>query len=105
MENNRMFPPGRSFGGPKRCTETGIRFSGTKRWERYSQPGRDSGEKVMTDDPRKRGEADRSKISMSEDHEVQYWTKHLGVTREQLQKAVDKVGNSAAAVRKELMKP
>jgi Protein of unknown function (DUF3606) len=59
----------------------------------------------MADDPNKRGTADRSKISMGEDHEVQYWTKHLGVTREELQKAVDKVGNSAAAVRKELGKP
>jgi len=34
--------------------------------------------------------------------EVQYWTKHLKVSKEQLQKAVDKVGNAAAAVRKEL---
>jgi hypothetical protein len=33
---------------------------------------------------------------------VKYWTKHLGVSREQLEKAVGKVGNSAAAVRKEL---
>ena len=39
---------------------------------------------------------------MSEDFEVKYWTKALGVDREKLQKAVDKVGNSAAAVRKEL---
>jgi hypothetical protein len=33
---------------------------------------------------------------------VQYWTRHLGVTKDQLQRTVDKVGNSAAAVRKEL---
>jgi hypothetical protein len=39
---------------------------------------------------------------MHEPHEVQYWTRHLNVSKEQLQKAVDKVGNSAAAVRKEL---
>ena len=58
----------------------------------------------MADDPTKRGAADRSKISMSEDHEVRYWAKHLGVTREELQGAIDKVGNSAAAVRKELGK-
>jgi uncharacterized protein DUF3606 len=58
----------------------------------------------MADDPRKRGTPDRSKISMGEDHEVRYWTKHLGVTRDDLQAAVDKVGNSAAAVRKELGK-
>jgi uncharacterized protein DUF3606 len=39
---------------------------------------------------------------MNEDYEVKYWTHALGVSREALQKAVDKVGNSAAAVRKEL---
>jgi 3-oxoacyl-[acyl-carrier-protein] synthase III len=39
---------------------------------------------------------------MHEAHEVKYWTHQLGVTKDQLQKVVDKVGNSAAAVRKEL---
>lgn len=56
----------------------------------------------MADDRTKRGQPDRSKINMSEDYEVQHWTKHLNVSREVLQRAVDKVGNSAAAVRKEL---
>lgn len=56
----------------------------------------------MSDDLRNCGQPDRSKINMSEDFEVQYWTKHLGVSREELQRAVDKVGNSAAAVRKQL---
>lgn len=45
---------------------------------------------------------DRSKINMHEPQELQYWIKHLRVSREQLQKAMDKVGNGAAAVRKEL---
>jgi hypothetical protein len=49
-----------------------------------------------------RGEPDRSKINMNQDYEVKYWTKHLGVSKELLQQVVDKVGNSAAAVRKEL---
>jgi len=44
----------------------------------------------------------RNHIAMNELLEVKYWTKHLGVTRDELQRAVDKVGNSAAAVRKEL---
>jgi len=39
---------------------------------------------------------DRSKINMHEDYEVKYWT------QERLQRAADKVGNSAAAVRKRL---
>jgi hypothetical protein len=54
------------------------------------------------DDLKKTGQQDRSKINMHEDYEVKYWTKELGVDKEQLQKLVDKVGNSAAAVRKEL---
>jgi len=54
------------------------------------------------DDLKKKGPQDRSKINMHEDYEVKYWTKELGVSKEKLQKAVDKVGNSAAAVRKEL---
>ena len=46
--------------------------------------------------------ADRSKINMQQPHEVRYWTRHLGVSRDALEKAIDKVGNGAAAVRKEL---
>jgi hypothetical protein len=53
------------------------------------------------DSLKKKGAADRSKINMSEDYEVKYWTKELGVSKDKLQKAVNKVGNSAEAVRKE----
>jgi len=56
----------------------------------------------MSDNLTNRGQPDRSKINMNEDHEVKYWTRALGVSKEALQKAVNKVGNSAAAVRKEL---
>lgn len=56
----------------------------------------------MSDDKINRGQPDRSKINLSEPYEVQYWTRHLGVTREALEKVIDKVGDSAAAVRKEL---
>jgi hypothetical protein len=34
--------------------------------------------------------------------ELRYWSKHLGVTPEELLRLVEKVGNSASAVRKEL---
>ena len=51
------------------------------------------------DDLNKTGFQDRGKINL---HELHYWAKHLNVSKEALQKAVDKVGNSAAAVRKEL---
>jgi hypothetical protein len=50
----------------------------------------------------KRNQPDRSKINMSENFEVKYWLKALGVSMSELQRAVEKVGNSAAAVRKEL---
>jgi hypothetical protein len=49
------------------------------------------------DDLNKKGAGDRSKINMHEDYEVKHWTKQLGVSKEELQKAVDKVGNSATS--------
>jgi hypothetical protein len=59
-------------------------------------------EVMMSDDKLNRGRPDRSKINMHEDYEVKYWTKHLGVTRDELEKVVQKVGNAARAVEKEL---
>jgi uncharacterized protein DUF3606 len=50
----------------------------------------------------KKQQPDRSKINMHQAHEVKYWAHALKVSPEELRKAVDKVGNSAAAVRKEL---
>jgi hypothetical protein len=50
----------------------------------------------------KKEQPDRSKINMNQPHEVKYWARTLGVSKEELQKAVYKVGNSAATVRKEL---
>jgi len=58
----------------------------------------------MADSLTNRAQPDRSKINMHEAHEVKYWSHALGVTKEELQKAVDKVGNAAASVRKELAK-
>ena len=57
----------------------------------------------MTHSLTKRDQPDRSKINMKQDYEVHYWTKHLKISKEELQKVVDKVGNSAAAIRKELL--
>lgn len=50
----------------------------------------------------KRQQPDRSRINLHQPDEVKYWTRALKVSQDQLRKAVDKVGNSAAAVRKEL---
>jgi hypothetical protein len=58
----------------------------------------------MSDDLKNRGAQDRSEIAMQEPHEVRYWTEALGVTKEELQRAVDAVGHSAAKVREFLKK-
>jgi hypothetical protein len=49
----------------------------------------------MRDNVTKRDQRDRTKINMHEDFEVKYWTKQLGVSKDELQKAVDQ----ASAIR------
>jgi hypothetical protein len=50
----------------------------------------------------KRESPDRSKINMQHALEVKCWTKELGISKAELRAVIDKVGNSASAVRKEL---
>jgi Protein of unknown function (DUF3606) len=45
---------------------------------------------------------DCSCISMKQEHEVRYWTERLGCSKDELAAAIEKVGNSADAVRGEL---
>jgi Protein of unknown function (DUF3606) len=45
---------------------------------------------------------DRSKIMFEQEDEFKHWARHFGVTKHELTRAVEKVGNSAAAVRKQL---
>jgi len=59
----------------------------------------------MADDTTNRGTQDRSRISLSQEHEVQYWTKALGVSKDELERAVQAVGSSADKVRQHLHKP
>jgi hypothetical protein len=59
----------------------------------------------MSDDKTKRRPQDSSRISMTEPYEVNWWTDHFGVTRAQLQAAVNAVGHGAAAVARHLGKP
>jgi hypothetical protein len=54
--------------------------------------------------PSNRSGPDRSKINTSQEHEVRYWTKALGVSEEELKRAVQSVGNSADKVREHLGK-
>jgi hypothetical protein len=59
-------------------------------------------DRTMAEDKSKRGPQDGKLISMTEDYEVEYWTKKFGVSKEQLAVAVKSVGHSAAAVEKHL---
>lgn len=56
----------------------------------------------MSDNLQNRGAQDRSRINMHEKWEVEYWTKELGVSKEQLEQAVKTAGSSADAVRQHL---
>ena len=56
----------------------------------------------MADDKTNRGPQDRSRINLSEDYEVRYWTDKFGVSKSQLEDAVREVGSSAEAVEAEL---
>jgi hypothetical protein len=62
------------------------------------------GGRKMSDDKRKTGPADRSRINLSEDYEVRYWSETLGVSNLELQAAVEKVGPMVEDVRQFLRK-
>jgi hypothetical protein len=56
----------------------------------------------MADDPKKKRPQDSSRINPNEKHELQYWANKFGVTTERVRQAVEKVGNSAEAVEREI---
>lgn len=56
----------------------------------------------MSDDLKNAGAQDRARINIHEAHEVAYWTKELGVTKERLEQLVKEAGTSAKAVREKL---
>jgi Protein of unknown function (DUF3606) len=58
----------------------------------------------MSDDKKNTGSPDRDRINVNEGYELQYWTKALGVSADELRAAVKAVGPTAAAVRKHLGK-
>nr|WP_315394360.1 DUF3606 domain-containing protein [uncultured Duganella sp.] len=57
----------------------------------------------MSDDLKNAGAGDRARINVNEQHEVAYWTKELGVTKDRLAQLVKEVGPSAKAVREKLI--
>ena len=56
----------------------------------------------MTDNLQDRGSPDRKLIALGEEHEVRYWTQRFNVSEDELRRAVEQVGNSAAEVEKRL---
>lgn len=56
----------------------------------------------MTDDLGNRGGPDRTRIDVTQEHEMRYWTQKFGVSADELRAAVDKVGVMADDVAKEL---
>ncbi|HXS58097.1 MAG TPA: DUF3606 domain-containing protein [Hanamia sp.] len=58
----------------------------------------------MTDNKKNTGKPDRDRISLSEDYEVQDWSKKFGVSAEELKKAVKQVGSMANDVEAYLKK-
>ena len=52
----------------------------------------------MADDPSNRGQQDRQRINVNQEHEVRYWTEKLGCSADELRSLVAEVGPMADAV-------
>ena len=48
----------------------------------------------MADDKKKRGGADRARVAAGEGYEVSYFARKHGITKEQAEELIKKVGNS-----------
>jgi hypothetical protein len=46
----------------------------------------------MSDDTKDRGQRDRSRIDVSQEHECRYWSEKFGVSADDLKQAVGQVG-------------
>lgn len=56
----------------------------------------------MADNLKKRGGQDRQRINVTEDYELEDWSKKFGVSKDQLKEAVEAVGDRAEKVEKYL---
>lgn len=56
----------------------------------------------MADDLKQTGRQDDQRINLDQDHEVSYWSKELGVSREELRRAVEQAGPMVENVRQHL---
>ena len=56
----------------------------------------------MADDLKQTGRQDDQRINLDQDHEVNYWSTELGVSREELRRAVEQAGPIVKNVRQHL---
>jgi len=56
----------------------------------------------MADDLKQTGRQDDQRINLDQDHEVNYWSKEFGVSREELRRAVEQAGPMVRNVRQHL---
>jgi len=56
----------------------------------------------MADDLRQTGRQDDQRINPDQDHELNYWSKELGVSRDELRRAVEQAGPMVKNVRQHL---
>ena len=52
----------------------------------------------MEHDAATQGERSQDRVSLDDERDVQYWTKRLGVTKEKLQRAIERAGPALASV-------
>ena len=58
----------------------------------------------MADNLTDRGPQDRSRINVNQPHELQYWSRKLGVTEQELRSAVEQAGPMVDKVQRHLGK-
>ena len=56
----------------------------------------------MADDLKQTGKTDDQRINVEQDHELSYWSKELGVSRDELRNAVQRAGPLVRNVRQHL---
>jgi hypothetical protein len=56
----------------------------------------------MADNPKEVGPRDDTRINVDQDHELTYWSRKLGVSRDRLREAVAKAGPVVKNVEREL---
>jgi hypothetical protein len=81
----------------KREAANGTRFSPVASLQQTRQQ-----EDIMSDDLNNRHGQDRKRINLNEKWEVDYWTRELGLTKDELERAVKAAGDRVDSIRQHL---